>query len=250
MEKWVSKYNELRSLYSKVDTKQDSISKGIATEKIVNELLCDIVKPYRQDINFSTGDRRFDGRIVLGQTRSILYEIELGVLPKFKYYRILNDVSRGKFFGKNFFLIIAYKFAEDDKTKMEELIDNSYRYDSPVSFMDYETLIELHEFVSRIESENEQELKFIKKLFLERLFQTAAIIDKSCFLTALSNAKERASIKFNKSEPALSQNVIVQSSKYDERLDRLEQIARNLLEEIQALKYDLKNKEREYDFER
>lgn len=244
MEQWEIKYDELRNLYSKVDTKLDSIGKGIATERIINDLLRDIAKPYKIDLNITLGKSEFDGRIALGPAKNILYEIELGVLPKFKYYRILSDIPKAHFPGKTYFLIIAYRFSQDDKIRIEELTHSVYQTYASVSFMDYETLIALHKFAPKINANDEQELKLKKRLFLERLFQSTAMVTQSYFSGAISYAEERLLNKYSASKPITTQQaLIIQSGRYVERIEKLERITRELLNEIQALKDYIRNKE-------
>lgn len=237
-------YDRLRGLYSKEETKQDSISKGLAIEKIVNRLMADVVSPYAPKLDMTYGTNRFDGGVSLGRGKTLLYEIHLGSIPWFSYSHIFEAIMDAHLVRRTYILNIAYSFSEQDRKKIEELIHRIRTASTKVCFIDYETLMALHKFSNRIDKEDIGDLRKVKVLFLEKLFMSSGLISSSIFEGALAYAEDRYSSEVESAKAKHPQTVVLEEPLVaEERLRRLEEMAQNLLYEIRGLKDELKRKQ-------
>jgi|WetSurMetagenome_2_1015567.scaffolds.fasta_scaffold53269_4 hypothetical protein len=228
-------YDKLRNLYSK-ETSLDSLTKGEAIEGLVRKLLSEIVEPFLEDENVAIFNRRFDGRISLGRGKEIIFEIKLGYLPGFELLKISNYFyNLDTQFKKPMFLFIAYGLSDSGIDVLKKLREKRF----PLSFIDFENLIELHKFVRyNIIAPDSHVLKIRKKFFLEALLENNILTEPS-FKKANSMATNRfedsQSTKIVCSKASYDNNSYFKEH-YDERLDKLEYLARSLLDEIRNLK--------------
>jgi len=228
-------YDKLRDLYSKKSS-LDSLTKGVAIEDIVRKLLRDIVDPFPENENAAFFNRRFDGLISLGRGVDIIFEIKLGTLPDFELQRLMNYFFDIKL-GRKLVLFIAYGLNNTGKSILNKFKEKGL----PISFIDFENLIELHKFVKyNIRADNSRILKVKKKYFLEELLKESNIIDESSFNIANLQATKRFE-KFSKNRVSnySEQSTVVEpvfEEYYNERLEKLEHLAKELLDEIHALK--------------
>jgi hypothetical protein len=234
-------YKQLRDLFSGKEPKRDSISKGIATEKIVNSLVSDVVSPFKQELDVTVGKNEFDGEVQIGKGKTILYEIQLGTPARYVYNRILEIVKSRYFTKKTYILIIAQSFMHEDKLRIEELCERIRPNKTAVRFIDFETLIALHKFSHKIEKPDPRDTRTLKRLFFEKLFEGRPIITEELFSNALSFAEEAYPLEISVGSAARLQIVTIREE-YEERIRRLEQMAQELLGEIRALRMDLHNR--------
>jgi hypothetical protein len=230
LEDRIGMYAELRDLYSK-ESAFDSISKGLAIENIIRTLLSDITTPLLQYAEATFYNYRFDGVITLERGSDILYEIELGYLPEYKFNGLIKKLFELNIQTRFFVLLIAYGFSDEEKMLAEKWSQESHFF---ISFLDYETLIALHQFVTtKIQSESNKGLRVKKKYFLKYLLEDNRTITQSEFEKALQDTERF--LNRSKQEP-IEQHQKGLSQEYDQRLENLEEMARKLLFEIQALK--------------
>jgi hypothetical protein len=245
-------YDKLRDLYSKKSS-LDSLTKGVAIEDIVRKLLRDIVDPFPENEDAAFFNRRFDGLISLGRGIDIIFEIKLGTLPDFELQRLMNYFFDIKL-GRKLVLFIAYGLSSNGKSIFNKFKEKGL----PISFIDFENLIELHKFVRyNIRADNSRILKVKKKYFLEELLKESNILNESFFNAANINAvhrfEESSAIKLaptsalkTKLATSYTDSFAFETAlkeEYDKRLEKLEHLARNLMEEIQALR-ELSEKEK------
>jgi hypothetical protein len=184
-------YERLRILGSSSEANFDSISRGKAIEETVNSLLASITKPLSQTLNATIGKYQFDGEIAISRGKTILYEVTFGRLSAFRYEKFIHAASSAYFFKKAYFLMIVNDLSDTDVMGLRKLAE-SLTSGRRVCFMDYETLISLDMFVLKMESENSaKDLKLVKKLFLEELFQSDVILSEPCFRDALSHTLDQ-----------------------------------------------------------
>ena len=237
-------YDKLRDLYSKEGTRQDSISKGLAIEKIVNRLMADVVSPYDLKLDMVYGKNRFDGGVSLGRGKILLYEIYLGSIPWFDYNLIFETIMGIHFLRRTYLLNIAYSFSEQDRIRIQELVNRIRTSSIKVCFVDYETLMTLHKFSNRIHKEDSGDTRKAKVLFLEKLFESSGLVSSSIFEDALVYAEDHYSFEVGSARAEYSQSVILEEPLVaEERLGKLEEMAQNLLDKIRELKDELKKKQ-------
>ncbi|MGD6933341.1 MAG: hypothetical protein ACQCN5_03955 [Candidatus Bathyarchaeia archaeon] len=234
-------YDKLRN-FSKISN-QDSVSKGIVTEKIVNQLIGDIVEPFKQNTRENFDNIEFDGEVTLSpKTKRLFYEIKLGTIPHFMVSRILEKVSNLNYNRNTFFLIIADNFPQMDQDYISSLIKFKEIKNGRIAFIDYTTLIALHQFSIKLNNEYKEDKRF-KLCFLQRLFAENLFISKDSFQNAFDFSKNifpaqpsAQVVQVEVIEPrSLNQNY------YEERINRLEDLALSLLEEVRKFKKELKN---------
>jgi len=195
MERNEESYEKLKQLYSR-RIEYDSFSKGYEIEKLVNSLIGEIVSPYKQDFEAKTGKYVFDGWVKIGGGRSIYYEIHSGNLSAFRYERLLDFVRSTYFPRKTYLLIIARSFSDKDEERIEKLVNSIRTNKIKLGFMGFEELISLHRFSSNLQTRTpDKELKTLKKLFLEQLFEYRPIINKRLFDEALTSARQHFNIR-------------------------------------------------------
>jgi len=128
-----------------------------------------------------------------------------------------------------------------DKTRIDSLVLKIATERVKICFIDYRTLISLHEFSSTIETEhNEKDLKVLKRLFLENLFESAPFISEELFDIALSSALDR--YYFELQEPHIRERPSVRHPRAilnERRLQSLEKLLEEILFEIRALREEL-----------
>jgi|GEM_PF-1296414 len=182
-------YKNLENLYSGKDGRYDSVSRGYEIEKLVKLLMNDIVSPLKHKLNVRIGKNEFDGEVIIGKRKLILYDIFVGNLSRFRYERFSYLVRTAYFPRKTYFLIIARSFSKQDKERIQELTERIATKKVKLCFIDYKVLISLHRFSSKMKVEHvEKYLKTVKSLFLEKLFESDSITHESLFDSALSYA--------------------------------------------------------------
>jgi hypothetical protein len=245
-------YERLRKLSSSSEPSLDSISRGQAIEEAVNSLLASITKPFSRTLDVTVGKYRFDGEIAMTRGKTILYDVSFGRLSAFRYEKFIYAASSAFFFKKAYFLMIANDLSKTDVMPLKELAQG-LTSGRRVCFIDYETLISLDKFVLKMESENsDKDLKLVKRLFLEELFQSDVIVSEPCFSSALSRALNQYAYKNQGMQRIhLGDERIVQThpfalspeeaSLYWQKLDELENTVHQLLSQIRSMRNELKS---------
>jgi hypothetical protein len=223
-------YKTLKELYSEI-SKTGIVHKGFEIERIVNQLLADIAKPFTQKIEVKYGTRRFDGEIFIGAGTTILYEVFGSNLSNFRYESLLSSVRATYFPYKTYLMIIARSFSQKDAAMIEYLTRQVVTEKVKVSFLSQETLIALHSFASDMEAKHtDKDSATLKRLFLIDLLETGGIIHEKSFSHAESFTLRRYEFEkqeFNVDYAALAGN---------ERLSRLEQLLDSLLGEVHDIR--------------
>jgi hypothetical protein len=142
---------------------------------------------------------------------------------------------------KSLFLFIAYGISNKGKEFLEDLKEKGVS----VSFIDFENLIALHKFVRNSGSfkvDNSWELKAKKQYFLEDLLGHS-VINEPLFVKADSKAiscfeeSRQSDLQIIETSSRREKaEIFLREEDYQRRLDKLEFLARSLLNEIQALK--------------
>ena len=245
-------YERLRILGSSSEPSLDSISRGHAIEEAVNSLLASITKPFSRTLNVTIGKYQFDGEIAISRGKTILYEVSFGRLSEFRYEKFISAASSAYFFKKAYFLMIVNDLSKTNVMGLRKLAQ-SLTSGRRVCFIDYETLISLDKFVWKMESENsDKDLKLVKRLFLEELFQSDVIVSEPCFRNALSHALNQYAYKNQSVQRVyLEDRSIAQAhsltlspekaSLYGQRLDELENTVHQLLSQIRSMREELKS---------
>jgi len=246
LEEWERTYANLRDIYSGKDKKYDSLGKGREIEKLVNLIMTDIAKPLTQKLNLRLGKHEFDGEVVLGKGKTVLYEIYLGNLSGFRYDSIL-DLVRSTYFPrkKTYFLNIARSFSAEDEARIHKLVEKLVTKKVKLCFIDHNVLISLHQFSSKMEVDDaEKGLKIMKRLFLGALFESDSIIREDLFDSAFSFAKDR--YFFEIQEPSVAFGAgLATPRRYEQRLQELESLLKDALNEIRELRRDINRMRRD-----
>lgn len=243
-------YTRLRNLYSGKDITYGSLRKGKEIEELVNSLIKDIVNPFDQKLRVRFGKHEFDGEVVLGKGYALLYEIFGGSLSRFRFDNLF-DIARNTYFPRRrtYLLSIARTFSKRDRERIHKLDEKMLQTKVKLCFMDYEVLISLHRFSSDIQGDRaERGLKIIKRLFLSRLLDSATIINRNLFQSALSFAKNRYSSEVLVAMDAYARapsRIIMEPGLYEDRLEALEKLILEALEEIRQLRKDMHKNRRD-----
>ncbi len=234
-------YDKLRKLSSGEEASYDSLNKGTEIERIVTRFMEEIASPLTHERTIAIGKKSFDGGIRIGH-KTILYQISAGNLSAFRY-RILLDMLGSTYFPfDTYVLTIAQSFSPNDRKLVYGLFEKVVSHKVRASFIDYDTLISLHRFSSEILKRHaDEDLKAIKRLFLESVLNWNLIVSKKSFDKALSKALDR--LPFEKQEPTSHEIQIADTYRMtDWRFDTLENKIDVILAEVQKLRSELKQK--------
>lgn len=240
-------YTKLRNLYSGKDITYGSLRKGKEIEELVNSLIKEIVNPFGQKLRVRLGKHEFDGEVMLGKGHTLLYEIFGGSLSRFRFDNLF-DVARNTYFPRRrtYLLSIARTFSKRDRERIYKLDEKMVTTKVKLCFMDYEVLISLHRFSSDIQADSaEKGLKIMKRLFLSRLFDSATIINRKFFQSALSFAKNRYPFEIRETVDVYATSRIIRSELFEHRLAALERLILETLEEIRQLRKDMHKSRRD-----
>jgi len=209
---------------------------------LISVLIAEIVSPYKQESQVKIGKHVLDGRVKIGRGRSILYEIFVGNLSAFRYDSLLDLVDSMYLPRRTYFLVIARSFSEKDKERIHNLTRMiEMKKVKKMCFLDYEVLISLHRYCSDIDfSSLREDLKTLKRLFLENLFEYSPIVHEESFERVLIYARQQYDLIM---APALKAPGLEIPAKLEERyeiderkLRDLEELLEKALHEIRALR--------------
>jgi hypothetical protein len=257
MEEWEEAYSKLTGLYSREDTNYgETMTKGHEIEKIVDTLIQDLVKPFNQKIRVKYGENEFDGEVVLGKGKSMLYEIYSQPFLGFRYDSLLSRIRNTYFSRSRTYFLVITKSLEKNEEKVSTLTQKIMKETDKVKlvFMDYNALISLHRFVSSNLRDADLDLKTVKFLFFTKLFEDNTVLNADLFSAAMSSARDEYSVQIQKYEPSAfspaaripPQQVIIEESKreisIEEELHELEKLLMHAIDEIRRLRRNLAEK--------
>jgi hypothetical protein len=228
-EEW---YKDLERLYSSKAIKSGSAG-DIKIRKIVNLIIGEIAYPLDQKLNTTVADNTFDGEIIIDDAQTVLYKIYMGNLSSLEFERLVDMTRTIGNQGKAYLLIVTREISDADRRTVDSLRERVNRARMTAVFIDYRSLISLHSFCSNVQIEHvKEEQRIFKKLFLENLLGSSAVISQELFDDAWSAALDEFYSKLQSPNygtlstyPRISQ----------QRLERLGRILQGMLDEIREL---------------
>lgn len=232
-------YKDLDRLYSNKGIENYRADEGLKIRKIVNLIIREIVNPLSQKLNVAVANNTFDGEIIIDDVHTFLYEIDVDNLSSREYERLVDMTRAIGHQGKTCLLIVTREISDTDRRIVDSLKERVDPVKMTMVFIEYKSLISLHRFCSGIQIDHAvEELRIFKKLFLENLLKSNAIMSQELFESAWYLALDgfyrelQSPYRGQRStHPRISQ----------QRLQRLERMLHDMLNEVRELRKEIRS---------